>query len=119
MQKWVCIAYPKIFLPENVDKLLSLLNIDIDKVANSHTAGDNISPFTSWTEYRYKAEEFSEGKSRTAEGVILTKQFKKSRLIQSETSKLPYFEDEGEYLVPGIVHGANVDSNKNVEKKDE
>jgi hypothetical protein len=75
--------------------------------ADDHTAGLTESIYTSWTTSAKQAEYFARGPMGTAEGVILSKRFKKSQLVRSSYAELM---QEGEYLVPGVVTGASTDN---------
>lgn len=66
--------------------------------AAQHNRGDNNSIFTSWTRSKNVARKF--GRRKGKGGVLLTKKFKKSRVVTS-----PDKFKEQEVLVPGIVTG--------------
>lgn len=68
-----------------------------------HSMGNNYSIWTSWTTSEGTAEYFAKGPTHKSNGVVLTKTFKRSLLTVSNTASLM---QENEYLVPGIVIGA-------------
>ena len=76
---------------------------------DDHTMGDNYSIWTSWTTDKATAESFAKGPMGTDDGVVLQKNFSKSRfgkdIIQSDLSNVM---QEGEWLVPGIQRTNNV-----------
>jgi RHS repeat-associated protein len=76
---------------------------------DDHTSGDNYSIWTSWSSDKNVANYFSGGPMGVDRGVILEKKFLKSLIIRSNLSVLM---QEGEWLVPGVVTGANVTPNK-------
>lgn len=73
-----------------------------------HAGGDNNSIWTSWTPMKDVATKFALGRNR-AGGVLLTKNFKLGQAIPNTSFMArEYYADEYEFLVPGIVTGANV-----------
>jgi hypothetical protein len=81
-----------------------------------HSASDNYTIWTSWTKDESTAKHFAKGPSGKSEGVVLTQKFKKSLLTpaHSDWSGL----GEQEYLVPGIVLGADVNTIPGVKPPD-
>jgi len=74
----------------------------------SHAAGDNNSIWTSWTPMKDVATRFALGRSKSG-GVLLTKTFTIGQAIPNTSFMAKeYYADEYEYLVPGIVIGAQV-----------
>ena len=71
--------------------------------AEKHNSGGNGSIFTSWTIFRTVAN-YHASKNAPFKGVVLKKTFKVSEIVPSPNG----FGDEGEFLVPGIVKGAEV-----------
>jgi hypothetical protein len=91
-------AWPKGLLPGHTP------NTGPD-AADDHTMGDNETIWTSWS--RDKSTAFHFATDFTGQGVILSKRFKKSQLVQS--TKYRHLMQEEEYLVPGVVENANVE----------
>ncbi|MGG7438260.1 hypothetical protein ACQ7CU_09270 [Chryseobacterium arthrosphaerae] len=74
----------------------------------SHAASDNNSIWTSWTPMKDVATRFALGRSKSG-GVLLTKTFTIGQAIPNISFMAKeYYADEYEYLVPGIVIGAQV-----------
>ncbi|MCW1962904.1 RHS repeat-associated core domain-containing protein [Chryseobacterium viscerum] len=74
----------------------------------SHASGDNNSIWTSWTPMKDVATRFALGRNKSG-GVLLTKTFTVGQAIPNTSfMAMEYFADEYEYLVPGIVVGAQV-----------
>ena len=69
---------------------------------------DNYTIWTSWYIAENTAKHFAKGPNGDSEGVVLSRRFKKSLVVPVH----PDFKGlaEEEYLVPGIVLGANVDN---------
>ncbi|WP_159102993.1 DUF6443 domain-containing protein [Flavobacterium sp. B17] len=73
-----------------------------------HAGGDNNSIWTSWTPLKSVAERFGIGRSKVG-GVLLTKEFRIGEAIPNTSFMArEYYSDEYEFLVPGIVVGAQV-----------
>ena len=72
-----------------------------------HAKGNNNSIFTSWTTDKKVADKFARGSGGKYPGVILSKKFKFGEAYPN-TSQAAQKANEGEWLVPGIVTGANV-----------
>lgn len=69
-----------------------------------HTAGDNMSIWTSWTADPSMARHFAT-EGGNSNGVILKREFNRKSLV---IPKLTGLMGETEYLVPGVVTGASV-----------
>ncbi|WP_307452951.1 MULTISPECIES: hypothetical protein [Chryseobacterium] len=74
-----------------------------------HAEGDNYSIWTSWTTDPAVAKHFSGGSG----GIILSKYFQAGQAIPNlsitaQGNSIPSGKPENEWLVPGVVYGANV-----------
>ena len=82
--------------------------IDAHWSFDKYALGDNYSIFTSWTPRKEVAKRFSNGTNGVYDGVIMSKWFDRKSVFWN-SSDAAYYLDEGEFLVPGIVTGANVE----------